>query len=124
MQQTRIWWMEVLRGIVALAIGILFLTIHVRFFIYALGIYLIFDGALDTYKVVRGKRVAKHKVLSILGSALTIVLGLLCFVSYIATLLIILLIIVVYSSSLSSAFSSDASEPFSRHGALRVTMRA
>jgi uncharacterized membrane protein HdeD (DUF308 family) len=87
--------MEVLRGIVALSFGLLFITLHVRFFIYALGIYLIIDGSLDIYKVATGKRVSKRKVLSYLGSALSILLGLICFVSHVLTILFILLIIVV-----------------------------
>src|SRR5215471_13362389 len=97
MQQTptRLWWMEVLRGIVALSFGLLFITLHVRFFIYALGIYLIIDGSLDTYKVAKGKRVSNRKVLSYLGSTLSILLGLICFVYYALTVLFILLIIVV-----------------------------
>jgi len=87
--------MEVLRGIVALSFGLLFITLHVRFFIYALGIYLIIDGSLDTYKVAKGKRVSNRKVLSYLGSTLSILLGLICFVYYALTVLFILLIIVV-----------------------------
>ena len=48
--QTRLWWMEVIRGFLTITFGLLFIFIDVRFFIYALGIYLIIDGSLDMYK--------------------------------------------------------------------------
>ncbi len=93
--QTRLWWMEVLRGIVAISFGLLFIFIDVRFFIYVLGIYLIIDGFLDIYNVAKGKRTTKRRVQSYLGSALSILLGLICFVFHILAILFILIIIVV-----------------------------
>ncbi len=93
--QTRLWWMEVLRGIVTISFGLLFIFVDVRFFIYVLGIYLIIDGSLDMYKVASGKRASKNKVLSYLGSTLSILLGLICFVFHILAILFILFIIVV-----------------------------
>jgi len=93
--QTRLWWMEVIRGIVAISFGLLFIFVDVRFFIYVLGIYLTVDGALDLYKVAKGKRTTRHKALSYLGSALSILLGLICFVFHILAILFILIIIVV-----------------------------
>jgi uncharacterized membrane protein HdeD (DUF308 family) len=97
MQQTntRLWWMEVLRGIVAISFGLLFIFIDARFFIYALGIYLILDGSLDMYNVAKGKRATKRRTLSFLRSALSILLGLICFVFHILAILFILFIIVV-----------------------------
>jgi uncharacterized membrane protein HdeD (DUF308 family) len=97
MQQTntRLWWMEVLRGIVAISFGLLFIHIEVRFFIYAIGIYLIIDGSLDTYKIAKGKRATTRRALSYLGSALSILLGLICFIFHILALLFILFIIVI-----------------------------
>jgi hypothetical protein len=62
--QARLWWMEVIRGVLTITFGLLFIFIDVRFFIYALGIYLIFDGTSDIYKVATGKRASKRKVLS------------------------------------------------------------
>ena len=93
--QTRLWWMEVLRGIVAISFGLLFIFVDVRFFIYALGIYLIGDGSLDMYNVAKGKRAAKRRALSYLRSGLSILLGLICFVFHILAILFILFIIVV-----------------------------
>jgi uncharacterized membrane protein HdeD (DUF308 family) len=97
MQQTntRLWWMEVLRGIVAISFGFLFIFVDVRFFIYALGIYLIIDGVLDMYQVARGKRTTKRRVSSYLGSALSILLGLICFAFHSLAILFVLIIIVV-----------------------------
>src|SRR5436190_1409232 len=82
MQQThtRLWWVEVLRGIVAIPFGLLFFLIEVRFFIYAIGIYLIIDGSLDTYKIAKGKRTTKRRALSTLGSRLSILLGMIFFI--------------------------------------------
>jgi uncharacterized membrane protein HdeD (DUF308 family) len=87
--------MEVLRGIAAISFGLLFIFVDVRFFIYAIGIYLIIDGSLDMYQVATGKRASKRRALSYLGGALSILLGLICFVFHILAILFILLIIVV-----------------------------
>jgi len=95
MTQTRLWWMEVTRGVIAITFGLLFIFIDVRFFIYILGIYLIFDGTLDVYKVATGKRASKRKVLSPLGSASSIVLGLISLVYHVLTIFLLLIIIAV-----------------------------
>jgi uncharacterized membrane protein HdeD (DUF308 family) len=92
---TRLWWMEVLRGIVAISFGLMFIFIDVRFFIYAVGAYLIIDGSLDTYTIAKGTRASKRRTLSHLGSALSILLGLICFVFHLLALLFILFIIVI-----------------------------
>jgi uncharacterized membrane protein HdeD (DUF308 family) len=88
MQQTntRLWWMEVLRGIVAISFGLMSIFIDVRFFIYTIGFYLIIDGSLDTYKIAKGKRVSNRRALSYLGSTLSILLGLICFVFHLSEL--------------------------------------
>jgi uncharacterized membrane protein HdeD (DUF308 family) len=93
--QTRLWWMEVLRGVLTITFGLLFIFIDVRFFIYILGIYLIIDGSLDMYKVATGKRDSNRKVLSSLGSISSIVLGLMSLVFHIFTIFFLLLIIAV-----------------------------
>ena len=87
--------MEVLRGIVAISFGLMFIFIDVRFFIYAVGVYLIIDGSLDAYKINKGKRATKRRALSYLGSAISILLGLICFVFHLLALLFILFIIVI-----------------------------
>jgi uncharacterized membrane protein HdeD (DUF308 family) len=101
--QTRLWWMEVIRGVLTITFGLLFIFIDVRFFIYILGIYLIIDGSLDMYKVATGKRDSNRKVLSSLGSISSIVLGLMSLVFHIFT-------IFFCCSSLRFALSSAPSE--------------
>ena len=83
------------RGVITITFGLLFIFIDVRFFIYVLGIYLIFDGTLDVYKVATGKRASKRKVLSPLGSASSIVLGLISLVYHVLTIFLLLIIIAV-----------------------------
>jgi len=85
----------VTRGVITITFGLLFIFIDVRFFIYVLGIYLIFDGTLDVYKVATGKRASKRKVLSPLGSASSIVLGLISLVYHVLTIFLLLIIIAV-----------------------------
>ncbi len=92
--QTRLWWMEVIRGVISIAFGFLFIFIDVRFFIYALGIYLIFDGALDMYKIATGKRTLNRKMLSSLGGILSILLGLLSLVYHVLAIILLLVILV------------------------------
>jgi len=93
--QTRLWWMEVIRGFLTITFGLLFIFIDVRFFIYALGIYLIIDGSLDMYKVATGRSAPNRKVLSSLGSISSIVLGLISLVNYVFTIFLLLIIIAV-----------------------------
>ena len=87
--------MEVVRGVLTITFGLLFMFIDVRFFIYMLGIYLIIDGTLDMYKVATGKRDSQRKVLSSVGSISSIVLGLMSLVYHIFTIFFLLLIIAV-----------------------------
>jgi uncharacterized membrane protein HdeD (DUF308 family) len=93
--QTRLWWMEVIRGVLTITFALLFLFIGAGFFIYALGIYLIIDGSLDIYNVATGKRDSKRKVLSALGGISSIVLGLISLVNYVFTIYLLLIIIAV-----------------------------
>ncbi|HEY6409816.1 MAG TPA: hypothetical protein VIY29_20345 [Ktedonobacteraceae bacterium] len=87
--------MEVIRGVLTIIFGLLFIFIDVRFFIYILGIYLIIDGSLDMYKIATGKRDSKRKVLSSLGSASSIVLGLISLVYHVLAIFLLLIIIAV-----------------------------
>ncbi len=94
--------MEVIRGVLTITFGLVFFFliidvpfIDVRFFIYGLGIYLIIDGTLDIYKVATGKRASKRKVMSYLGGTLSILLGVISFVSHELTIFFLLLMIAV-----------------------------
>lgn len=95
---TRLWWMEVIRGAVNIAFGILLIsntgfTLH--FLIYALGVYLVIDGVLDIYKVVKGRSTIRHKFTNYLAGIISIVLGLISFVSPTATGFFIAVVIAV-----------------------------
>jgi len=95
---TRLWWMEVIRGVANIFFG-LFLLFFSRFtlrvLIYALGTYLVIDGVLDIYKVVTGKRDTRRKFTYCLVGIVSIALGLISFVSPIVTIYLIVAIIAV-----------------------------
>lgn len=78
--RTRLWWMEVARGVITIAFAILLFldrSYTPRILIYGLGIYLLVDGVMDMYKVAKGKREAKHKVLDYGAATISILTGLL-----------------------------------------------
>lgn len=95
---TRLWWMEVIRGVVNIIFGIILFT-HTNFtlhiLIYALGIYLIIDGILDIFRIATGKRQTQHKFTNYLFGLLSILLGLISFVSPTATIIFIVAVIAV-----------------------------
>src|SRR6266571_2436865 len=89
---TRLWWMEVIRGVVNIIFGIILLTrtnFTLHILIYALGIYLIIDGILDIFRIATGKRQTQHKFTNYLFGIVSILLGLISFVSPISTLIFI-----------------------------------
>ncbi len=94
----RLWWMEVIRGVVNIIFGVVLLT-HTNFtlhiLIYALGIYLIIDGAIDIFKIATGKRETQRKFINYLFGIISILLGLISFVSPITTLIFIIAVIAV-----------------------------
>ena len=95
---TRLWWMEVMRGVVNIIFGVILVThtnFTLRLLIYALGIYLLVDGILDIIRTANGKRQTKHKLTNYLVGILSIVLGLISFFSPITTIFIIVAVITV-----------------------------
>jgi uncharacterized membrane protein HdeD (DUF308 family) len=95
---TRLWWMEVLRGVVNIMFGIILIThtnFTLRLLIYALGIYLIIDGTLDIIRIANGKRETRRKFMNYLFGVISIVLGLISFFSPIATIILIVAVIAV-----------------------------
>ena len=95
---TRLWWMEVIRGVVNIIFGIILLThmnFTVRILIYALGIYLIIDGGLDIFKIATGKRGTQRKFTNYLFGILSILLGLISFISPVTTIIFIVAVIAV-----------------------------
>src|SRR5712691_10539634 len=95
---TRLWWMEVIRGVLNIIFGFILLT-HTTFtlhiLIYALGIYLLIDGALDIFKIATGKRATQRKFTNYLFGIVSILLGLFSFVATITTAIIIVAVIAV-----------------------------
>jgi uncharacterized membrane protein HdeD (DUF308 family) len=95
---TRLWWMEIIRGVVNIIFGVILLT-HMNFtlhiLIYALGLYLILDGGLDIFKIATGKRETQRKFSNYLFGIVSILLGLISFVSPIATVIFIVAVIAV-----------------------------
>src|SRR6266496_901996 len=95
---TRLWWMEVVRGAVNIIFGIILLThtnFTLRILIYTLGIYLIIDGTLDIFKLFTGKGVTQHKFTNYLFGIISLLLGLISFVSPVVTIIFIGAVIAV-----------------------------
>src|SRR5215471_13026959 len=88
---TRLWGMEVARGVVNIIFGVVLLT-NTRFTLsllfYALGIYLIVDGALDIFNTATGKHPTKRKRTNYLLGFVSIVLGIICFFHFEVTVII------------------------------------
>jgi uncharacterized membrane protein HdeD (DUF308 family) len=89
---TRLWWMEVVRGVVNIIFGII-LYVHpnftIRILFYALGIYLIIDGTLDIFKIATSKRETQRKFTNYLFGIISILLGLISFFSPTVTIFFI-----------------------------------
>jgi len=95
---TRLWWMEVIRGVVNIIFGLVLIThtnFTLRILIYALGIYLIIDGALDIFKIATGKPETHRKITNFLFGIISILLGLISFIYPYATIFLIGLVITV-----------------------------
>ncbi len=95
---TRLWGMEVIRGVVSIIFGIILIThtnFTLRILIYALGIYLIIDGSLDIIKIATGKRETSRKLMNYLFGVISVSLGLISFFSPIATIILIVAVIAV-----------------------------
>jgi len=95
---TRLWWMEVVRGAVNIIFGIILLThrnFTLRILIYTLGIYLIVDGTLDIFKLFTGKGSTQHKFTHYLFGIISLLLGLISFLSPLVTIIFIGAVIAV-----------------------------
>jgi len=95
---TRLWWMEVLRGVVNIIFGIILIThtnFTLRILIYSLGIYLIIDGTLDIFRIATGKRATQHKLTNYLFGIVSVLLGLISLLSPLTTIFVIVAVIAV-----------------------------
>ena len=79
----RLWWMELTRGLLAVALGLLFLLaarpFAPRLLTYGLGTYLLVDALLELYGL-RNRKIASQRVsiLDAAGGAASLLIGLLC----------------------------------------------
>lgn len=90
--------MELIRGLIACAFGLLFLTAGssaAHLFMYSLGVYLVFDGALELYAMHRRKDVFHRKALDSVGGAMSLFAGLLSLIFPTVTLRLLASIIAV-----------------------------
>src|SRR5712692_2487076 len=95
---TRLWWMEVLRGAVNIIFGLILIThtnFTLRILIYTLGFYLLIDGTLDIFKIATGKRATQRKFTNYLFGIISILLGLIRFISPFVTIVFIVAVIAV-----------------------------
>lgn len=68
----RLWWMELVRGTITCACGLLFLTgrsFAPRAFVYSLGAYLVIDGGLELADACRKKDLSRLKVFDAAGGS-------------------------------------------------------
>ena len=96
--RTRLWWMEVARGVITIAFAFLLFFDRgytPRILIYALGIYLLVDGCMDIYKVAKGKREAKRKLLDYGAATISILRGLLSLIVPKITIFLLIAIIAI-----------------------------
>ncbi len=94
----RLWWMELARGIITFAFGLIFLTARSfapRLFMYSLGAYLVIDGVLELYDVRRRKGLSQLKPLDYAGGAMSLFAGLLSLIFPTVTLFLLTGIIAV-----------------------------
>jgi uncharacterized membrane protein HdeD (DUF308 family) len=94
----RLWWLELARGVVTFAFGLLFLSarsLAPRLFIYSLGVYLVIDGLLELSDVRRRKGISQLRPLEYVGGAMSLLTGLLSLMFPTVTLYLLVGIIAV-----------------------------
>lgn len=80
---SRLWWMELVRGVIAGIFGLLCLVARSfapHFLMISLGIYLVVDGLLELYGVRKRKITSPHRGhgLDCVGAAASLLIGVLC----------------------------------------------
>lgn len=94
----RLWWMELVRGLITFTFGLLFLTarsLAPRLFMYSLGTYLVIDGVLELYYERRKKSLSSLNAFDSVGSAISLIAGLLSLIFPIVALFLLAAIIAV-----------------------------
>jgi uncharacterized membrane protein HdeD (DUF308 family) len=92
----RPWWLDVARGSLYLASGIIFVFTPVSILVYVLGLYLILDGGVDLCSVARGRGSRRHVLAGLLLSLGSIAIGALSFLEPSLTLLLVALVMLIY----------------------------
>ncbi|HLY30677.1 MAG TPA: DUF308 domain-containing protein, partial [Ktedonobacterales bacterium] len=90
---TETWLLEVVRGVVSVFLGLLFLvlSIHaIHLLLYGLGAYLLVDGAVGVYIVTRRKLGSRRRWIDYILNGLEIAVGLFCLVDPIRLLYVLL----------------------------------
>ena len=89
---TRLWWMEIVRGVVTIIFALL-VPFTIQLLIDVLGIYLILDGTLDILQLATGRRETQRKFINYLVGVVSIALGVISLVIPSATLFLIAVVI-------------------------------
>jgi uncharacterized membrane protein HdeD (DUF308 family) len=94
------WWLLLLRGLLAVAFGILLFTrpsISVAILITFFGAYSLVDGVFSAYSAVSQRRQHEHWVLMLVGGLCGIAIGLITFYSPGITAIVLLFYIAIWS---------------------------
>lgn len=78
----RFWWIELIRGMMTLALGVLYFSFHTIFYllIYFLGIYLLLDSCIDLFHIIKGKQTLRRHFSLYLGASASGSIGVLSLV--------------------------------------------
>src|SRR5512139_1514969 len=94
------WWVLVLRGVVAIAFGVLaFLWpgITIEVLLAFFGAYMLVDGVFDVVAAVRGRRHGQHWILLLIEGLLGIGVGIVTWIAPLVTGLVLLLYIGIWA---------------------------
>lgn len=94
------WWLLLLRGLLAVAFGILLFTrpaISVAILITFFGAYSLVDGAIGAWSAFSQRRQREHWVLALVGGLCGIAIGLITFYSPGITAIVLLFYIAIWS---------------------------
>lgn len=80
--QNRFWWIEMVRGVLTFAFGVLYLSFHIILYllISLLGVYLLIDGCIDLFHIIKGKQTLRRHFSLYLGASASGSIGVLSLV--------------------------------------------
>lgn len=97
---SRGWWVLLLRGLIAIAFGLLALFqpgITLTALILLFGVYVLADGILGVWSGIAGRKDNRHWWLLLLGGVISIAVGILTFIAPAATAFVLLLYIAFWA---------------------------